>query len=438
VKEYIHSNYQFLILCLLWITVGITAGSIPAIVFILLSVLGLKYKVLYEELFLGFALILVLSDSRYHGLAFAANVKTIYIALLSLFIFFDRKNFGAVNKLIYLFVPFLILALFLIVKSEDWQTCFQKTLSYILLFFIVPSYVVKVYQLRGTRFFRDIVFLFSLILLAGIIFKLIGSNIAYLADRYRGILGNPNGLGLFCTLYFLLLFVIQEYYPVLFSKWEKIYLYGLIIFSVILSGSRNTIMSIIAFLIFMRLYKYSPFVGFFVLIILSLVYQVLFENFGLIAASLGLGEYFRVDTLKNGSGRDVAWNFAWTHIQDNFYLGKGFAYDEFLMHNVQTQQKLNDLGHQGNVHNSYLTLWLNTGIIGLFLFARGFLLSFIKASKNSRIAFPVMFTVLFSANFESWMTASLNPITIQLLIILTILTSPEFNEQKNESTLPVH
>ena len=126
-KEYIHSNYQFLILCLLWITVGITAGSIPAIVFILLSVLGLKYKVLYEELFLGFALILVLSDSRYHGLAFAANVKTIYIALLSLFIFFDRKNFGAVNKLIYLFVPFLILALFLIVKSEDWQTCFQKT-----------------------------------------------------------------------------------------------------------------------------------------------------------------------------------------------------------------------------------------------------------------------------------------------------------------------
>jgi O-antigen ligase len=108
------------------------------------------------------------------------------------------------------------------------------------------------------------------------------------------------------------------------------------------------------------------------------------------------------------------------------------------MHNVQTQQKLNDLGHQGNVHNSYLTLWLNTGIIGLFLFARGFLLSFIKASKNTRIAFPVMFTVLFSANFESWMTASLNPITIQLLIILTILTSPEFNEQKNESTLPVH
>src|ERR1035437_6049674 len=115
-----------------------TAGSIPAIVFILLSVLGLKYKALYEEIFLGFAIMLILSDSREQGLAFAADVKTIYILLLSLFLFFDRKNFGPVNKLVYLFAPFLILSLFLVVLSEDWKTCFEKTLSYILLFFVVP------------------------------------------------------------------------------------------------------------------------------------------------------------------------------------------------------------------------------------------------------------------------------------------------------------
>jgi len=438
VKEYINSNYQFLILCLLWIAVGVAGGPVPAIAFILISVLGLKYKILYEELFLGFAIILILSDSRYAGLAFAADVKTIYILLLSLFLFFDRKNFGSVNKFVYLFAPFLILALFLVVLSENWKICFEKTLSYILLFFVVPSYVVKVYQVRGRGFFRDIIFLFSFILLAGFFLRLIGSDIAYLAGRYRGVLGNPNGIGLFCTLYFLLFFVVQEYYPDLFSKWEKIFIYGLIIFSIIACGSRNAIMSIFAFLIFMRLYKFSPFIGFFVLIFLVIGYQLVFQNFETIIKSLGLGGYFRVGTLKSGSGRDVAWQFAWKHIQENFFLGKGFTYDEFLMNNAQTQHELNDLGHQGNVHNSFLTIWLNTGIVGLFFFARGFLLSFIKGAKNSRIAFPVMFTVLFSANFESWMSASLNPITIQLLIILTILTSAEFNEQKNESPLPVY
>lgn len=435
-KEYIRSNYQFLILCFLWIAVGMTAGSIPAIVFILLSVLGLKYKALYEEIFLGFAVMLILSDSREDGLVFASDVKTIYILLLSLFLFFDRKNFGSVNKLVYLFAPFLILSLFLIVLSDNWKISFEKTLSYILLLFVVPAYVVKICQIKGGKFFKDIIFLFSFVLLAGVLLKLIGSDIAFLIGRYRGVFGNPNGIGMFCTLLFLMFFVIQEYYPILFSKWEKIFVYGLIIFSVISCGSRNTIMSILAFLLFMRLYKFSPFIGFLVLIFLSVGYELIFQNFETIISNLGLGGYFRVETLKSGSGRNVAWHFAWEHIQNNYFLGKGFAYDEALFYNNQAALEM--LGHQGNVHNSYLTIWLNTGIIGLFLFGRGLLLAFIKGSKNSRIAFPVLFTVLFSANYESWMAASLNPFTIQLLIILTILTSPEFNEQKNESTLPIY
>ncbi|MBI4947866.1 MAG: O-antigen ligase family protein [Bacteroidetes bacterium] len=428
-KEYIRSNYQFLLLCSLWILVGITAGPIPAIIFILLSVLALKYKFLYEELFLGFAVILILSDSRYKGLAFAADVKVIYILLLSLFFFFDRKNFGSVNKLFYLFAPFLILSLFLIVISDDWGKCFQKTLSYTLLLFVVPNYVVKVYQIRGEFFFRNIVFLFALFLIAGVAMKLAGSPMVSLAGRYRGVFGNPNGLGLFCTIFFLLFFVVQEYYPSLFLKREKIFIYVLIIFSAIASGSRNTIVCLLSFLVFMRLYKLSPFIGFFVLAFIAIGYELIFQNFETIIRYLSLGEYFRIETLATGSGRNVAWHFAWERIQENFFFGKGFAYDEILFYGKDSVQ-LSMLGHQGNAHNSYLTIWLNTGIIGLFFFARGFLLAFINGAKNSRIAFPVMFTILFSANFESWMAASLNPITIQLWIILTIFTSVEFNENK--------
>ena len=172
-------------------------------------------------------------------------------------------------------------------------------------------------------------------------------------------------------------------------------------------------------------------------VVILAAYQYVFSNFELIIRTLGLGEYFRIETLANGSGRDVAWSFAWEKIQDNFFLGKGFAYDEVLFYNISNSDSLSILGHQGNAHNSYLTIWLNTGIIGLFLFARGFLLAFFKGAKNTIISLPVMFAVLFSANFESWMAASLNPITIQLWIILALLISPVFNEDRKQKEIAV-
>ena len=60
------------------------------------------------------------------------------------------------------------------------------------------------------------------------------------------------------------------------------------------------------------------------------------------------------------------------------------------------------------------------------LLAQGFLLAFMKGAKKTRLAFPLMFAVLFSANFESWLAGSLNPITILFWILLTLITSEEF------------
>lgn len=79
------------------------------------------------------------------------------------------------------------------------------------------------------------------------------------------------------------------------------------------------------------------------------------------------------------------------------------------------------LGHQGAAHNSYLTFWLDTGLIGLILYLLGLFFTFVKASFSNKYAFPVLYAVLFSNNYESWLTASLNPFTIQLLFILTVI-----------------
>jgi O-antigen ligase len=142
-------------------------------------------------------------------------------------------------------------------------------------------------------------------------------------------------------------------------------------------------------------------------------------NYGQIITALGLENFFRLETLQEGSGRLVAWDFAWQNVQKSFFIGKGFAYDEFLMRS--NSRYLTRLGHEGGVHNTYLILWLNTGFIGLLLFLRGFLLLFIRASKFSSDALPIMFVIMFSIMFEPWLAASLNPFTIIFLTVATLI-----------------
>ncbi|MCB0482743.1 MAG: hypothetical protein KDC83_15040, partial [Flavobacteriales bacterium] len=79
------------------------------------------------------------------------------------------------------------------------------------------------------------------------------------------------------------------------------------------------------------------------------------------------------------------------------------------------------------VHNTYLILWLNNGIVGLIAFAFGLVTAFVKASKNSYLAFPVLFAALFQANFEPWLAASLNPYTIVFFFLIPLLLIGDFN-----------
>ena len=163
----------------------------------------------------------------------------------------------------------------------------------------------------------------------------------------------------------------------------------------------------------------SPVLGFIIFILTIFVYQIVSENLIDIIVSLGLGDELRVDTLESGSGRIIAWKFAWQHIQDSFYFGNGFSYTEYLFR--QNYEYLSKLGHQGAAHNAYLTIWLDTGLMGLIAFFIGLIITFYKASKYSKLAIPILYSILFSNYYESWITASLNPFTIQLLFTLTII-----------------
>ncbi|MDQ3192352.1 MAG: O-antigen ligase family protein [Bacteroidota bacterium] len=435
---YTVANKEFLFLLVIWLLTGIYAG--PLIYILLpLSLVLLKMKGRYEELFLGFFFILILSDSRQYALSWAGNVKNIYIVLLAVFLFLDRKKFIPFNSFYQRFVPFFLAALIALIYSEVFTTAAQKTISYALLFLVVPNYVQKIWTENKVNFLYNLIFLGGMILLTGLMLKFIMPHKVYVVGRFTGVLGNPNGLGLFSALFFLLLSTIQYFHPDILNKKEKILIYGLIILSIILSGSRSSLATIFIFLFFKTFYRISPFLGFIIFLIMIISYELVTSNLTFIVLALGLEEYLRLDTLESGSGRLIAWNFAWDQIQKNFFIGKGFAHTEYIY--KQHIDALSILGHQGNAHNSYLTFWLETGLIGLALFLWGFFKSFYLASKKYIIAIPLLYAIVFSTYFESWLTASLNPFTIQLLIILTILTlsyylkDDEFEDITNDKML---
>ena len=417
-KEFVIENKHFLLLIIIWVLIGSFLpiamwGVVP------LSLILFHKKGLEKEMLLGFFVILIFSDSRHPNLLWAQSLKNIYVILLLLFYIFDKKYIKNRNVILNYFTPFFLIAFFCLIFSPTFPSAFQKTLSYLILIVIVFGYTAFLLKKNKEDFLRSLVFLVNLLLLAGFVFYITNSDVAVFVGRYRGILGNPNGMGVFTLVFFLTYNVILDYYPDLFSKNEKRFFYILLFLSMLMSGSRGAIFGVLLFFVTKFFHKRSNFLGFIVLLILIIGYQYLTMNIETIVKLLGLSEYFRIDTLDDGSGRLIAWKYAWDQIQNNIFIGNGFDYTEYLFR--KNSNYLSILGHQGNAHNSFLTFWLDTGFWGLLAFIGAFFSVFRIASKNSLVSFPVMYAILFSSTFESWLIGSLNPITIQVWLMLTIM-----------------
>ena len=415
-------NIQFAILFLIWLLIGMIATPL-ALVFIPISWIYLANKKMYIELFLGFFLILILSDNRHYILSFTKSLKVVYMSFMILLLFLDAKLRPKARD--YLpFAPFLIIAFICILFSPIKFESFQKTLSYGMLLIIVPSFVSLLYQEYGDLFLRSLVYVGITVYSAGIILRMVNPSFVILINRYSGILGNPNGIGIFSVLFFITFQVIKTYKPHLFNKKEDILTYFVVFLSVLLAGSRGAIVSITLYFVFKRLSKVSNILSLFALMVVAFSYQYIEQAVPYIIKLFGLGHYFRLKTLDSASGRFVAYAFAWHHIQQNFWIGHGFSFTDYLF--KEYQLVLNTMGHEGNAHNSYLTAWLDTGFFGLISFLAAWFYYFKRAAKNSYLAYPVMFAILFSSFFESWLMGSLNPFTIQLLILLALLTDKQF------------
>jgi len=428
--DVLRNNFQLMVLLIIWLVAGAYTGPgvfliIPASLLLLFS--GNRFP----EIFIGFIFMLVISDNLEQQMLFAKSFKNIYILMLFFFLIITMDQQNRTINIYKYFIPYFIFALIGMMFSPILSTSFQKLLSYILLFIAVPNYVLRCYEQIGKEFFRNLLYFLFVIVVAGFIIRFYNFEIAYShGGRFRGLFGNPNGLGTFMIMFFILFTIVNSKFTSLFSRLEKIIFYVLMFYFTYKTGSRNALLAVLLFFAFYQLFMYSKFLGFILFFLILISMEFIIANIPKFIVALGLGKSLRVETLEEGSGRLIAWEFAWSNIKESILIGKGIGYDEYMMR--KNYKMLSKAGHEGGVHNTYLIMWLNTGLLGLIFYLRGLFILFIKASKHNSYAFPVLFAVLFSINFEPWLAASLNPYTILFLVIVTLLLDETFNSETDE------
>ncbi|MGB3526562.1 MAG: O-antigen ligase family protein [Flavobacteriales bacterium] len=434
-KQFLRDHYQLVAFILVWILVAANAGLL-LYALLPISILLMRRVDRWQDILFGFIICLVLSDMNQdiRAMYVMKTAKYTYILAMAMILFLDQARMQPLARLFSVFLPFFVYALFPILKSSVPVVSIEKTVSYALLYLVVPNYVLFNFRRYGWDFFKNLIWFLVLILLTQQLMPLYAPAWWYDVGRFRGYFGNPNGLAIFVYLVFVLFTVINHLRSDLFSRTAKIFIYALLIYYVITCGARTSLMSTLMFILFIQFFRISTFLGIISFIAFLAIGELLSSNLPYIITSMGLEEYMRVETLQDGSGRYVAWNYAWQQINEQgyFLFGAGFEAEGEVMKAARVY--LASLGHQGGVHNSYLAFWFNVGIVGLIIYLRSFALIFIKAGKNTSISLAVMFSVLFSIFYESWLAGSLNPYTILLLVILTIMSEEEIigSVQQNE------
>jgi len=420
--DYLKRNIQFIIMITLWVVSGMYGGPsyylvVPA------SLMLLRMRNMHSEVLFGLLIITVLSDHWKPHLLWASNVKDIYLMMMFVMFLFNTKDFSYKNMVIGPFLPYLIWIFIPLLRSPDAFVAFQKTISTVLFYSITPVWIMKALSEEKEHFLKGAVLTMTALLFYGLFMAVIWPESAYLMGRFRGVTGNPNSLGIICTVFFAMFTIINSHYKEMFSKWEAGIIYAAILLSVVLSGSRNTIFAILIFYSFARFFKVSYLLGFTAVVVLAVLYQILITNLPAIIAALGLQEYMRVENIEDGSSRLIAWQFTLNHLKQDYLMGHGIGYEVYFFQTYGMD--LFFKYHVGNTHNSWLAIWLNTGIIGLILYAGALIYRFVSFASHSVYAIPMLYSVMFSATFESWLAGVLSPYILLMLITLSVFAALE-------------
>jgi hypothetical protein len=394
------------------------AGTLVALIITLLIVKAEKWSLLIVFFFA----ILTFSDSRLGMFSFSTMVKPVLTLLLGLLALFFYSKSTRAPRLFRSFAPFILCTIYGLLYSPMLEVSAQKALSYGMIIIFVPLFAFMAYKKDKLRFLENIIFFIMMVMGIGVLLSRVFPEEMYLVGRFRGLLGNPNGLGLFITNGFLLFQLVRQKSPSLFSlNFRRVFM-TLVFISLIMSGSRQSMMVVLIFYSMSYIFKYSNWLGVISFLLLAFGFEFLIGQIPIVTKLLGLDKTLRVEDIeqiKEGSGRAISWAFAWKEIQVDYFAAKGLNYTTYLFQ--YWREEFRALNHMGNAHNSYLTVWLDTGVQGAVALFGGVIYQFIRLSKSNHTALPILCGLAFSFMYESWFAASLNPYTIVVFLIISTM-----------------
>ena len=317
------------------------------------------------------------------------------LSLRSLILFLTRfKNIKTSNNLSSLFVSILIFTVWSFFSVLWMDSSFHSTVTSRLL--QLTSFIAMVFVFYESINNRDE---FVKLMIFGYAFnaiKLFFTLIFYMLTGENVPTGVDIGLIVFATVY---LFSSQKYSHSFYG-----FIFVLLGFSSIIIGSSRRAFLILAIAIAMILYyNFSK----------KLLKSFFIISFiGLIAINVSRNSFFdykiektvRVFTqgynTKTMTGRDKLWNYGLIAISEKPILGHGYGTNERAIAKTS-----NIPGRKIRVHNSYLKVWIELGVIGLFILSAIFISHFNllrTLSKKLRLGNDYLFYCLVFSKYVAW------------------------------------
>ncbi|WP_029035321.1 O-antigen ligase family protein [Salinimicrobium terrae] len=355
------------------------------------------------------------------SLSFAQNFRFLALGGALLYLFYNKgipKNPG--NYIL----PFAIYATFIsLIFSPLGFDAVLRGLAYWLIAIVIFTLYEKSYFNFPAS--TSQIILGFLILVFGLNSLLIfGGPEMYLVGRFRGVMGNPNELGLIAAFSYGIIDLLKSRNETDFSRRGFLLLKIILVAIIIFTGSRTALFGLILYEITFRLFQNKLLLAVSLLTLGTLYYISLSIDPVAIIQSLGLSQELRVESLITGSGRTEVWKIAWEEIKLNPWFGQGMLYDQYFIEEYVDQNLSGVVArHWAGIWNSYLSLLMDVGIIGLVAFFF-FIYKVFNLSNQRNLAAAFLVLTLFAGITESWMAASMNAFTPMFMLYWAIQSHP--------------
>ena len=369
---------------------------------------------------------LLLSETHYLvGDPTANAVRFGSLALLVVMMGFRPRDRVAVRKP-RLFdgaaVAFSVLAFASVLYSADPSTTLLRATSAALLYLAVFWTLWFYADVVGGRKITDILMVcVAIVFFAGILSVFTSTGDAWLSARFRGVLANPNAVGML-TILFMPFAVVRA------MRRKSLINYFLILVmlvSVVLSGSRNGVMTTSIAMAFFALRIRAWKTGVLLAALAAATYLAMPDYAPAPGISARpINHILSSDDLAEGGGRVEAWAVAIPIIKSKILLGHGFGTEDLIFKGMKFRI------HRGDyIHNSYLGLTYQLGIVGsllVFVPLIGLLIYRLlgHGSRSPQTAAyeTLLFGGLIAAFFESWIYSAGNAFAFPFWTCVMLLT----------------